>query len=344
MNTKFSSAFISLFLLLTFIVNAQNNVELFYAASWNVENLFDLIDAPDKNDEEWLPGNSKDWNEQKLNLKLKNLSKIIRWMNEMEGPDLLGLQEVEHQHLLDSLISRHFCDKNYKIVYEESLDARGIDNALIYNADIFRYVRHNAIHIELDKDYETRYILYAALQHRNNDTIHVFVNHWPSRRGGLEKSEPSRIAAANVLRNMVDALLSDNPLAQIIILGDFNDEPVNISIAKILKAEFYDCNETEDLENPLLLNLSYKLYSEGQGTYKFLDDWNMLDQIIVSASLIKKGTFAFVCDSFEIIKPEIMMTRTGYYKGAARPTYGGKSYLGGFSDHFPVGAKFMFAK
>ena len=39
-------------------------------------------------------------------------------------------------------------------------------------------------------------------------------------------------------------------------------------------------------------------------------------------------------------KPKYIVTHSGKYDGTPFPTYGGRRYLGGYSDHFPVIAKF----
>jgi predicted extracellular nuclease len=273
-----------------------------------------------------------------------NLSRVIRSMNDNRGPDILGVCEVEHQLLLDTLIARFFSDKNYKIAYMESPDNRGIDNGLIYDANKFSVISVSGDTVKLDDGYPTRLILNVNLLTQNNDTLFVYVNHWPSRRGGEEKSVPNRIKAAETLRESVDKNFSNNKNSKIVIMGDFNDEPANISLLIHLKAYPFYCDDTGIYvaEEPELLNLAYSAYSDGSGTYKFKDNWNMLDQIIISDQLISGETFQYVCNSFEVYKPYIMVTRSGAYEGAPFPTYGGGNrYLGGYSDHFPVTAKFV---
>jgi hypothetical protein len=93
-------------------------------------------------------------------------------------------------------------------------------------------------------------------------------------------------------------------------------------------------------QDSALFNLAYESYNKGIGSYKYKDLWNMLDQIIVSTSLIKGNEFNYICNSFEVFKPDLIVTRSGQYQGTPFPTYGGKRYLGGYSDHFPVVAKF----
>ena len=315
-------------------------------AFWNLENLFDTVDDPDKDDEEFLPDGKKEWIKERLDKKSYNISRVIRSINNGAGPDIIGVCEVEHQSLLDNLILKFLSDKNFKTAYIESPDNRGIDNGLIYNADKFTLLSISADTVQLQDDYPTRLILKITLRSELKDTLIVFVNHWPSRRGGEVESEPNRISAGETLKKSVEKYSLNRKNPNIIILGDFNDEPANNSLLKGLKAEAYLCDsviKSGFTTNHRLFNLSYKVFTTGEGSYKYRDDWNMLDQIIVSNALLS-GDIKYICDSFEIFKPDFMVTHTGQYAGTPFPTYGGSRYLGGYSDHFPVTAKFLLRK
>ena len=339
--TKFTTL---IFTLLSFSVFAQKNDTLF-VAFWNLENFFDTVDDPNKNDEEFLPTGDKEWTKERLDIKENHHAKVIRSMNNGEGPDLLGVCEVEHQSVLDSMISKYLNDKNYKVAYLESPDNRGIDNGLIYDSNKFKVLSVIGDTVHLSDDWPTRLILNVNLLMNNDDTLIVYVNHWPSRRGGEEKSEPNRVSAAETLRKSVDKDFENNPEAKIIIIGDFNDEPGNNSILYTLNANpvFCDSLPLGEEFNSLsqLFNVSYKAYNDGLGTYKYRDDWNLLDQIMVSGDLLKGNDIKYVCNSYEVYKPNTMVTHSGNYKGAPFPTYGGKRYLGGYSDHYPATAKFL---
>lgn len=315
-----------------------------YAASWNLENLFDTVNDTFKVDEEFLPGSIKEWTNERLEKKLYNLARVIRSMNDNRGPDLLGVVETEHKALLDSMDEKFLAGMNYASAYLESPDERGIDNGLIYRKDLFGVLSLAGDTVSLPDGYPTRLILNVNLLTWTNDTIHVFVNHWPSRREGESISEVNRIAAAKILKENVDKILSVNPNSLILIMGDFNDEPTNNSILNTLKARPVLCDtitgDSTAGDSEALFNLAYGLYNEGQGTYKYKDDWNMLDQIMISHNLLT-GKLHYICNSFGIYKPEFLVTHSGKYEGTPFPAYGGNKYLGGFSDHFPVIAKFI---
>lgn len=336
-----------IFLLLSNSLYAQKNDTLL-VAFWNQENFFDTIDDPNKNDEEFLPGGGKEWTDERLDIKENHHARIIRSMNNNKGPDLLGVCEVEHESVLDSMISKYLNDKNYKIAYLESPDNRGIDNGLIYDSDKFDVISISGDTVHLSDGWPTRLILGVKLLTKQMDTLIVYVNHWPSRRGGEEKSEPNRIRAAETLRNLVDQDFQNNPSAKIIIIGDFNDEPGNNSILNTLMAHPVYCDsipEGDEIDNPAqLYNISYEAYEDGLGTYKYRDDWNLLDQIIVSSNLLTGKDINYVCNSYEVFKPYTMMTHSGKYEGAPFPTYGGRRYLGGYSDHYPAVSKFVIIK
>jgi glyoxylase-like metal-dependent hydrolase (beta-lactamase superfamily II) len=327
------------------ILKLLKNNDTLSVAFWNLENLFDTQDDPDKSDEEFLPQSESEWTEERLDIKLNHLAKLIRSMNNGNGPDILGVCEVEHQSLLDTMIARYLNDKSYRVAYLESPDNRGIDNGLIYNANKFQMISVKGDTIHLIDNWPTRLILNVKLLSEGKDTLSVYVNHWPSRSRGQVVSEPNRIAAAITLRRLVKKEFLINPLSRIIIIGDFNDEPTNVSILDSLGAHPFICDSLGIGEKVLtageLFNTSYQMYKDGYGSYKYKNDWNLLDQIIVSGSLITDPNLHYVCDSYEVYKPYFIITHSGKYEGTAFPTYGGRTYLGGYSDHFPVVSEFL---
>jgi len=265
-------------------------------------------------------------------------------MNDGRGPDLLGVCEVENQAVLEEMVNTYLSDLDYKIAYIESPDNRGIDNGLIYKSDKFTLLNVQADTVHLSDGWPTRLIFGANLITNENKKITVFVNHWPSRSGGQIESEPKRISAAQTLRNAVDRIFLTDSTANIFIIGDFNDDPVNASVLNTLRAHPIKCDslyaDFEFESGKELFNLAYEDFEKGGGSFKYKDTWNMLDQIIVSASLITGNEMNYLCKSFEVFKPDLIVTRSGQYQGTPFPTYGGKRYLGGYSDHFPVVAKF----
>ncbi|MGE5796237.1 MAG: hypothetical protein ACM34N_05595 [Ignavibacteria bacterium] len=324
------------------LTSAQNkSADTIFTAFWNLENLFDTTDDPGKEDEEFTPAGDKEWTEEKLEKKLFKLAGAVRSMNNGSGPDILGVCEVEHQALLDSMTRNYLPDINYKTAYAESPDARGIDNGLIYNAVKFSFLSVSADTVNLPDGEQTRLILNVNLKSGTGDTLIIFVNHWPSRRTGRNESEEKRIRAAEILKNRIDFYSNKISDPKIILMGDFNDEPDNNSISKTLKANPFDCENVFKIRAGELYNLSYLEFKNGGGSYKHKDDWNMLDQIIISAGLADESGREFLCGSFEVYKPHFLQTYSGKYQGTPFPTYGGLRYLGGCSDHYPVTVKII---
>jgi len=327
-------------------LNASGKDSTLYVAFYNLENLFDTEDDPTTDDSEFQIDSPKEWNQERLERKMFNMARVIRSMNDGNAPDIIGVCEVEHGFLLDSMNNLFLSDKKYLSVSPNSPDGRGIQTGIMFKSDKFKLLEVYADTVKLRGRSRTRLILGTALLFFDKDTIYFFSNHWPSRRGGQEESEINRITAAKTLRTRVESILYLKPDAKIIIVGDFNDEPNNISILEHLKAKPLLCDV--DSDNKLtaiddetdLFNLSYQKFSDGIGSYKFQDDWNMLDQIIVSRDLIIGKKFRYICNSFDVYSPEFIVTKSGKYKGAPFPTYAGNRYLGGYSDHFPVVAKF----
>lgn len=329
-----------LFVCINTILFPQDKGKQIFVANWNLENLFDTVDDPQKEDEEFLPNSALEWTQERLEKKLSNLAKVIHSMNNGNGPDILSVEEVENQGLLDTLIQKYLGDKNYKIAYTDCPDSRGIDVGIIYNADILTFAGQHADTVKLSDNHPTRLILCAGFILPSKDTLYVYANHWPSRRGGENESDQNREAAAQTLRQDVDKLLKMNINSNILIMGDFNDEPSNESLNKTLDAINFEC-ESLSKNNSDLYNLAFHKHLAKDGSYFYRGNWNMLDNIIISKHVMEN---LYKCESFEVYRPEFMVTRGGKYKDSPFPTYGGKRYLGGYSDHFPVTAILQIAK
>ncbi len=309
--------------------------EEFRIGFYNVENLFDTIDNKDKFDEEFTPQSKKKWNTERYYKKLNDLAKIV---DAIEYPAILGLCEVENKLVLEDFIGEtSLRDHRYTFVHFESPDARGIDVALLYQRKLFTVLNKEKITIDFpksivgDKPYSTRDILHVEGIFNNRDTLHLYVNHFPSRRGGLEESEPKRIYVAQQLRKSVDQVFSNNNNANIIIMGDFNDETNNNSIMKTLNAKpvLHNIAFTD------LVNCSAGADAEGKGTYNYRGNWNMLDQMIVSGNLFNKES-KIQTGEFGMFQEEWMMFKSDKYGWTPNRTYGGPNYYGGYSDHLPV--------
>lgn len=292
---------------------------------YNVENLFDTKDDSLKRDEEYLPGGLRGWNYHKLNHKFNHIYKTIAALGEWNPPVMVAMCEVENKSVLEDLIQQTPLHRfHYQIVHEESPDERGIDVALLYRADQFEVVAHQAWQVVFPFQLEnkTRDLLYVKGVLQNTDTLHVVVNHWPSRMGGAAASEKYRVYAAKVLREKLDSVMTISPKASMIITGDFNDEPEDKSLTVLTGKED-------------LTNISHNIFP---GTLKHEVEWAVFDQFIVSANLLTNtNSFLVKNKEAQVFNPDWLLEKDEKYAGfKPKRTYVGYRYQAGFSDHLPV--------
>ena len=302
-------------------------------AFYNVENLFDTIDTPNKIDEEYLPTADKNWNTEKYLKKCDDLGRVIWSIDSVNYPALVGLAEVENDIALSGLInSKYLKDANYSFVWNDGPDRRGIDNVLLYKPEKFSVIETASIPVinTEDTSFITRDILYVK-GYLQGDLMHVFVNHWPSRWGGEEVSASKRNLAASILKKAVDEIMRTDVAAKVIIMGDMNDEPMNASLKDYLQAQDNDLNPTTGL-----VNLMYDEDNRNEGSYNYRGDWNMIDNIVVSTSLIDAvAGFKTTMDNGYVFNMPFMEFVNKNGEMSPNRTYG-RSYYGGISDHFPV--------
>lgn len=344
MKNKFSllvalSGFIILFCNFQTKNSPPVNADL-HVAFYNTENFFDTIDDPKIQDEEFLPTAKSQWTSTRYQTKVVHISNTIAAMNNGNAPDIIGLSEIENQTPLNDLCNSSALKKyNYGIVHFDSPDPRGIDVALLYKKSILMVVSSEVIPVTIDSlpDFKTRDILMVQMQ-EGKQKFFVFVNHWPSRRGGTEKSEPKRFAAAQTLKNKVDEILKQQLTAHIIIMGDLNDDPQNKSIVNVLGAKL---NISAGYSTPYLFDYGTTIPdSSGSIFYKGL--WDLFDQIIVT------NNFAEACNpdnttcGFHVFKTDFLLEKNQYNEMEPFRTYAGTNYLGGYSDHLPVEATLVW--
>ncbi|HKL32184.1 MAG TPA: endonuclease/exonuclease/phosphatase family protein [Tangfeifania sp.] len=325
------------FLIFSVQIYAQNHPDAFSVLFYNVENLFDTQDDSATIDEEFTPGGDRRWTNSKLNEKLLNISKVILNSSGWEPPQVIGLCEIENRFVLEKLLTDTPLKRYpYKIIHKESPDERGIDVALIYNEDVFYplFYRYHPLLHERGAVEKTREILYVSGILNETDTLHFFVNHWPSRYGGLLETQSLRNLAAQTLRNLYDTLQVNHSNPKVILMGDFNDQPQDESIARFLK--------TKDVEEKFghadIVNLSEKWTSEEIGTIKYQSQWSVFDQVMVSGSLLLDDSgFTTSSQLAQIVKLPFLLEKDERYGGIkTNRTFIGYRYNGGFSDHLPV--------
>ncbi len=317
----------------TFQKSATKKPDGYRIAFYNCENFFDTINDLDVQDEEFTPAGKDQWTSVRYQTKVEHLAKVISSI----APDFIGLSEVENKNVLKDLVKNvQLLPFNFEIVHINSPDPRGIDVAFLYRKDKFNLIGYHAIHVSLDDDtaFRTRDILQVEGTVANHDTVCFFINHWPSRRGGAEQSEPKRIAAAAALRSAVNQFAMAHPSAEIIVMGDLNDNPDNKSVHMILQA---DSNVVSE-KNSSLFNPSFLIHTRTKtGSLYYNGSQDLFDQIIISDNLVKKnGGKEPVYSDAKIFRPDWLFKTND--KGASEPwrTYEGVKYSGGYSDHLPA--------
>ncbi|MDP4292525.1 MAG: endonuclease, partial [Bacteroidota bacterium] len=253
-----------------------------------------------------------------------------------EPPEIIGLAEVENQYVVNLLATRYpLAPFGYRSVHYESPDVRGIDVALLFRPDKFRLLYSAPLGVKLKEDasFVTRDILYSKGLVLGKDTLHLFVNHWPSKLGGETHSAPHRMAAASCLAKAVDSLLAINPAANILVMGDLNDEPHSPVVQSLTDKDRLELNL---MDAPLL--------KKETGSYKFSGKWSVIDQIIVSSELLKENGL-HVKNGACIFAASFLLVPDDSF-GGEKPfrSFQGPHYTGGYSDHLPVLVDLMYSK
>jgi exonuclease III len=304
---------------------------------YNLENLFDTKNNPNTLDDDFTPMGVKNWNKERYKNKIHKLGKTISRIgvkDEDDGPVLVGVAEVENEDVMEDLVESKYLNRlGYDFVHFDSPDERGIDTGLLFRKKYFEVEAAEVIPLYLyeeggKRDY-TRDILYVQGE-LNGEFVHVFVNHWPSRRNGEDTTVAKRVAAAKVLRERLELICEQEEDPAFIIMGDFNADPISESIKELMFSALY---------NPM-----EKLLSPIRGSAKYRADWSLFDQIIVSHNFfdLKKGTHRF--SHAEIFDEKFLQNWKGRYRGAPFRTFVGRTYKGGYSDHFPVYIKLNLYK
>lgn len=308
-------------------------------AFYNFENFFDTLKAVGKFDEDFTPNGAYHYTREIYQAKVHNLATVLRQLGTdvtPDGPALIGTAEIENDRVLADLVAApEIADRHYRFVHFESPDSRGIDVALLYNPKYFQVLHASALFTDIrrfgEKGGRTRDVLHV-IGVLAGDTTHVFVNHWPSRRGGQSVSAPLRAIAANVSRRVIDSLMVINANTKVIVMGDLNDDPTDNSIAKVLGAK----GDIKKVEPGELYNPWVNYIKKGIGTLGYADSWNLFDQIILSSGWLRPEGKHWQFYKSEIFSRDFLKTKFGQYKGYPHRSFDGPNWINGYSDHFPV--------
>ena len=311
----------------------------YYVAFWNLENLFDVDGSPQR--PEWLQRalarELAGWNAEVLDLKIGQLARIIRQMNGGAGPDVLGVCEIENEHVLRLLIDAlALTTRDYDVAHADTSDERGIDVAFLFDRAIFEK-REQFSQIILARN-ATRDLFQVTLGIKaSGRELIVIGNHWPARSEGQYESEPYRILAAETLSYWHERIMAikgaDMP---VLAMGDFNDEPFNRSLVEYALSSFQAAKVLK-ARSPRLFNLMWPLLGQRRGTHYFDNFASLLDQFLASRPLLERT--APIRVDLESVRIEAFPEMVGRGDYPAPRRFGRPSSgldRTGFSDHFPI--------
>ena len=331
MNNLIKTSFLFLMLLVSHNLVAKS----FSVMAFNVENMFDNLDDPNKEDETYLPVSMKtsqthikncnrlryqrwrddclemDWNDEVIDYKLNATAEVILSYG-MHGPDIIGFQEIENIKILErlfKLLEPHGY-KYYALV--EGNDKRGIDNAFISKYEILSTKLHQIKFTGGTKDQigDTRPILEGIFKLDGHD-ISIFNVHFPAPYN----PRFMRQDAFNTLNELSNKNSRIN-----IALGDFN-----VTSAEDAEANLYGKFNSDWY----ISHLDQCKQCLGTNYYFQEDRWSFLDAVMLK----KNRNSKFIENSVAVIKADIHTRDNG------SPLRFNAKGLYGVSDHFPVVAE-----
>ena len=319
----------------------SKNYHIRTIAFYNLENLFDTINDVTKNDEASpimeLKANRSKVYWDKIDKLATTISKIGLEKTKT-SPVIIGVAEAENRTVLEDLIhSAHLQKYQYGIVHYDSPDKRGIDVALLYQQRYFKPIFHQAFNPNIyreNRKIATRDQLLVS-GYLDDELIHLIINHWPSRSGGEAKSRPLREKAAYQNTRIIAQIREKDIAAKILLMGDFNDDPINTSFKKVLNTK----RKKEEVQKGDIYNPYEELFRRGGHSLVYRDNLNLFDQILISEPLLDKGQKDF--SSYKMFKAMVfnkgfLSDKKGKYKGYPFRSFSSGNYTGGYSDHYPV--------
>lgn len=335
-----------LFTLLFVALFAQQPYKVVF---YNLENLFDTINDPETNDDEFTPEGPKRWNATKMAKKLSNIERVFADITAFncgeklsvdDYPVVIGVSEIENRAVLEEVVAlRKLSPARYRICHYDSPDRRGVDVAFLYRSDVFELEGSAAIPFNMPEmpNLRTRDVV-TMWGKIDGEPFYFMVAHWPSRLGGQAASAPRREHAARLMRHAADSVRRINPNVKVVMMGDFNDDATDASVMEILGG----CGDIKAIPEGGYYNPYVNLLKNGYGTLGYRDSWNLFDNIVVSENLATGSTGELKLQKASkkyygyIFNRPYLLQQEGQYKGYPLRTYVGNNFQGGFSDHFPV--------
>lgn len=304
---------------------------------YNTENFFDTRNDALTQDDDFTPWGKQHWTEAKYKDKLLKTGRVLKAIGGEGYPAFIGLCEIENRRVIEDLVTKTVLSEGkYGYVHRESPDRRGIDVAFLFRRDVFRVSATDFIPVvsERDTSLRTRDILYVKGVLAERDTLHFFVCHFPSMSGGEVQSEWKRELAASLLKRRIDSLQSLNSRAMVWVMGDLNGKADRPAQQKVLGSR---SSESKKIEPFVLYNTGYYLLKGNRGSYKYKGNWQTIDHIMVTGTLLDRKGRCVAGKRLQVFAPSFLLEEDKAYFGF-KPfrTYLGPRYNGGYSDHLPV--------
>lgn len=336
-----------IFLMINSVFGQKTTYNIIVGGFYNLENFYDTINQPGVDDEDFTPNGSYHYTAEIFKDKVNHLAEVVSLIGTDQSPDglaFMGCAEIENKSVLETLVNHpKLKSRNYQIVHYNGPDLRGVDCGFIYNPKYFKVLESQSITVDLKKvvnDWRpTRDILYVKGILANTDTVHIFVNHWPSRRGSTEATAPLREFAAAIDKRLSDSIMAVNPNAKIIVMGDLNDNPDDPSMTKVLACS----SKKEKTKDKGFYNPWVDYTKKGLGTLAFNDNWGLFDQEVFSKGWLDNKQSGYFLHKAYIFKRDFMVQKTGKYKDYPKRTWDFNIYNAGYSDHFPTFVVFLKA-
>lgn len=308
---------------------AKKATTVYAIGFYNQENLFDTKHDEGKNDYDFLPTGSYEWDDTKYQHKLRNMAQALADMGTDKvaaGCAFIGLAEVENARCMKDLVSQAPLKKRgMRYIHFEGADKRGIDVAAIYNPSLFQ-VDMKKTRLVANKTNNSRGFLVVHGKMQGEHVVCI-VCHLPSRRNG---DDSGRVDGAHQVYDLKKAILAEDANAKIMIMGDMNDDPTDRSLCDGLRAkENRGDVKATDMYNPWI-----KVLKSGKGTLSYKGQWNLFDQILLSPQLLTQQNLRYM--DHQIFVRDYLLQQEGKYRGTPKRTHAGGRWLDGYSDHLPV--------
>ena len=319
---------------------AQQQMKVVAIGFYNCENFFDPQHDTTKQDQDFTPNGAYHYTEEVYKQKLHNIATVFQKLGTdvtPDGPAIIGLAEVENAKVLQDVTQEpEIKNRNYQYIWFPTPDERGISTAMLYRPKYFTVLSAEPLRVPMEsigQTRPTRDVLHVCGILAGGDTVHVLVNHWPSKSGGEAASAPGRRLAASIDTRIIDSLMAINPQTKVLIMGDLNDNPTSEGVVHVIGAKA----DISDVAMSGIYNPWINMYKKGMGTEIYQGEWNLIDQIMVSGAFLKNPNDKWKYYKCEIFKKEFLTHKIGKDRGLPHRSFTiAQVWDNGYSDHFPV--------